>query len=603
MIELMLIAHVWQKASESPQKVQKRASESFTIQTNKNSNPTIQAWYPIFSENFESVTPPALPSGWTVLDGNSNGLTWETYPAGTCSGSVSFTSNYACYDDDAAGSSDDDSYEVLRTPLIYVPPGASAYRVRFDYSFDAFSSTPVETFYVNLRYKSGAGSWNTVRILNLPGNADSLNKTFIMDITSYITGTDDTIQLEFVYDDGGDWGWSAGIDNVLVEGDYTLSNDLAVIGASVVLTSGPSYYFYPPGTTFSYVGDIWVKLQNLGSNPIFNYTVYLRVNATNYGPISGNPLNPNDIDSVVFTSINFNVGSNSIKAYHSLSDDFVLNDTLNTIYNTPPYKSDTVLNYANSLTANDAIGSGGNLGNSHEAVRYDSAKIWPFVVSADSYYITKIFFYHCSTFDPSSCPGGNTRVSLWLDDGTGKPDLNLEIIGKDTTLPSGASGAQLWFIRLPTPIKLEPSILPFYAGRSWNINGTYPFGIDPSTTCVLNYSCWIRADAIAGGAWDQLTNYGLDYSWILGIVVQRKSTGYEEVILPQDAKILRYDNGKIFFNKEIDKDMRIQIYNTSGMVVKDIQVLKGTKVLRIGKLPKGAYVYIIGNKVGKIIVN
>jgi len=605
-MEILFIAHVWQKASDNPQKAQKRASETVLAQSNKNPNPTIQAWYPIFSENFENITPPALPSGWTVIDGNNNELTWKTYPAGDCGNtSVNFPSKFACYDDDDAGQNDANSYEVLKTPLIYVPPGASAYRVKFDYSFDAYTAAPVETFYVNLKYKSGNNPWNTVRILNLPGTADSLNKTFVMDITNYITGNNDTIQLEFVYDDGGDWGWGAGIDNVSVEGDFTLQTDLAVIGTSVELTTGPSYYFYPPGTTFSYVGNVWVKLQNLGSNPVSNYNVYLKVNNTNYGPVSGPSLSANAIDSVQFTNVNFTSATNTLKAYHDLSgDQFSLNDTLNSTYNLPKYKSDTILNYPDNLTAQDAIGSPGNLGNSHEAVKYDSLKIWPFVESADSYYITKVFFYHCSTFNLSECPGGSTRVSLWRDDGNGKPSLSLEIIGKDTTLPSGANGAKIWFIKLPNPVKLEKSILPFYAGRSWNINNSFPFGVDNNSTCILNYSCWYRADNVAGGAWDQLTTYNLNYSWILGIVVQKKeAASTEEIILLDDAKILRYDNGKLLFNVQIDRDMKIQIYNTNGAIVKDIQVPKGTKFVNIGKLPSGAYIYVIGSKVGKIIVN
>ncbi|MEO0178917.1 MAG: T9SS type A sorting domain-containing protein [candidate division WOR-3 bacterium] len=603
MFELMLIAHVWQKISESPQKAQKRASEN-VVQSNKNSNPTVQTWQPIFQENFEGITPPNLPSGWTVIDGNNNGLTWKTYPSGTCAGSVSFTSKFACYDDDAAGSSDNTSYEILQTPLIYVTPGASAYRVKFDYSFDAYTVSPVETFYVNLKYKSGNNPWNTVRILNLPGTADSLDKTFTMDITPYITGTDDTIQLEFVYDDGGDWAWGAGIDNVVVEGDFTFQTDLAVIGTSVQLTNGPSYYFYPPGTTFSYVGNVWVKLQNAGSDPVSNYNVYLKVNNTSYGPISGPSLNSNQTDSVQFINISFSQ-TNTLKAWHDLVDDFAPNDTLNSTYTLPKYKTDTILNYPDSLTAHDAIGSTGNLGNSHEAVKYDSLKIWPFVESQDSYYITKIFFYHCSTFQPNTCPGGNTRVSLWLDDGTGKPDVNLEIIGKDTTLPSGTAGAKLWFITLPNPIKLEPSILPFYAGRSWNINNTFPFGVDSASNCVPNYSCWIRADAISGGAWGQLIDFSLDYSWILGIVVQKKSTGTEEVILPNDAKLFKSEfvkDGKLEFNKPLDRDVRIQIYNTNGAIVRDIKLSKGTKVVNVGKLSAGVYIYIVESKIGKIIV-
>jgi hypothetical protein len=601
MIELIVLSVQISTSNESPVHIQKRALEgSKSVSISKNpTNPSIQTWLPIFQENFEGVTPPALPAGWTATDGDGDGNTWQSYPSGSCSGSVSFTSKFVCYDDDGAGSSNATAYEVLRTPLIYVPSGASAYRLRFDYSFDAWTYAPVETFYVNLRYKSGGGPWNSVRILNLPGTADSLNKTFTFDFTSYMTGSDDTIQIEFVYDDGGDWGWGAGVDNVVVEGNYTLNNDLGIVGVS---PNAGVYYFYPSGSTINPIGSAWVKITNTGTNPQSGFTVYLKVNANTYSQTYAGTLNSNQTDSVQFTNVQYVLGTNNIKAWHGLSDDFVGNDTFNTTLSLNAKATDT-LNYPNSLTANDAIGSNGNLGNSHEAVRYDSATIWPFVVSADSYYITKIFFYHCSTYDPSSCPGGNTRVSLWLDDGTGKPSLSLEIIGKDTTLPSGTSGAKLWFISLPTPIKIEQAILPFYAGRSWNINATFPFGIDDASTCILNYSCWVRADAISGGAWGQLTDYGLNYSWILGIVVQKKSTGYEEVILPKDAKILRYDNGRIVFNKEIEKDTRIQIYNTNGALVKDIQVSKGTRALKVGKLPKGTYIYIIENKVGKIIVN
>ncbi|MCX7947375.1 MAG: T9SS type A sorting domain-containing protein [candidate division WOR-3 bacterium] len=602
-MELLIIAHVWQKSSESVEKAQKRASESATVVSNSKNTPTVQTWLPIFQENFEGVTPPALPSGWTRVDGNNDGISWETFPPGTCAGSVSFNSKYACYDDDGAGQNSPATTEILRTPKIYVQGGANAYRVRFNYSFDAYSPSPVETFYVNLVYWSGNNPPTTVRILNLPGTADSLDKTFLRDITSYITGNNDTIQLEFVYRDAGDWGWAAGVDNVVVEGDYQLANDLATIGVNVQLTSG-GYFFYPPGTSINYAGNIWVKVTNTGTNPQNNIPVYLRVNANNFGPLTISSLNSNQTDSVQFTNIPFNTGNNTIKAWHGISDNFVANDTFNTTYTPPTSKADSILNYPPSLTAGDAIGSQGNLGNSHEAVRYDSIAIWPFVVSIDSYYITKVFFYHCSTFQPSTCPGGTTRISLWMDDGTGKPNVNMEIIGKDTTLPSGTAGAKLWFVGLPNPIKVEQSLLPFYAGRNWNINNTFPFGIDNTSTCVANYSCWIRADAIAGGAWDQLTTYGLNYSWILGIVVQKKATGYEEVVLPNDARLFKTEivkDGKLELNRPLDKNSRIEIYNLNGQIVRNIELTKGTTVINVGKLSKGVYVYVLDGKVGKII--
>ncbi|MEO0212977.1 MAG: T9SS type A sorting domain-containing protein [candidate division WOR-3 bacterium] len=606
MFELMLIAHVWQKASESSQRVEKRIKDIPVYTTNSNSqNPNIQTLIPIFSENFESVNPPALPSGWTAVDGNNDNLTWQTYPAGSCDGSVSFSSKFACYSDDEAGQNSPATIERLRTPKIAIPAGATSYRVKFDYDFDAWISAPVETFYVNLIYWSGNNAPQTVRILNLVGNADSLDKTFTYDITPYVTGSNDTIYLEFVYNDAGDWGWAAGVDNVSVEGDFVFANDLAITGINVQLTSGPAYYFYPPGASFNFTGNVWIKFTNMGTNPQSNFNIHLTVNNIHIGSINySQTLNSNQTDSVQFINISFSQ-TNTLKAWHDLVDDFAPNDTLNSTYTLPKYKTDTILNYPDSLTAHDAIGSTGNLGNSHEAVKYDSLKIWPFVESQDSYYITKIFFYHCSTFQPNTCPGGNTRVSLWLDDGTGKPDVNLEIIGKDTTLPSGTAGAKLWFITLPNPIKLEPSILPFYAGRSWNINNTFPFGVDSASNCVPNYSCWIRADAISGGAWGQLIDFSLDYSWILGIVVQKKSTGTEEVILPNDAKLFKSEfvkDGKLEFNKPLDRDVRIQIYNTNGAIVRDIKLSKGTKVVNVGKLSAGVYIYIVESKIGKIIV-
>ncbi len=596
MIELILIAHVWQKATEGPQRVQKRMNDapSHIVSKSPSSNPTIQTWLPIFQENFESVTPPALPNGWTAVDGNNDGLTWQTYPAGTCAGSVNLTSKYACYSDDDAGSNSPATIEKLITPQITITPGATSYRVRFNYSFDEYSAAPVETFYVNL---VNITQNTTTRILQIQG-ADSLNKSFTYDISALVSGGD-VIQLEFVYDDAGGWEWAVGIDDVVVEGDYNLNNDLAISGISIQLTSGPAYYFYPPGTTLNYAGDVWVKFTNNGSNPLSNFNVYLTVNASNYGPINySGTLNSNQTDSIQFTNISFNATNNTLKAWHNLSDDFVDNDTLNTSYSPPAYKADTILNYPNSLSAGDAIGSTGNLGNSHQAVRYDSATVWPFVESADSYYITKVFFYHCS---PYGCYAGNTRVSLWLDNGSGQPDLNLEIVGKDTTLSASAG---LKFVTLPEYIKLEQSILPFYAGRSWNINNQFPFGVDNGSTCIPNYSCWIRSDGI-GPEWHQLTEYNLDYSWILGVVVQKKSSKYEEVILPNDARLFKSEfvkNGKLEFTKPIDKDVRIQFYNTNGSIVRDIQVSKGTKTINIGKLPPGTYVYVVENSVGKVIV-
>lgn len=37
----------------------------------------------VWSENFDSVTPPAVPAGWTIIDANNDTYTWETYNQGS----------------------------------------------------------------------------------------------------------------------------------------------------------------------------------------------------------------------------------------------------------------------------------------------------------------------------------------------------------------------------------------------------------------------------------------------------------------------------------------------------------------------------------------
>ncbi len=408
---------------------------------------------------------------------------------------------------------------------------------------------------------------------------------------------------------------SVGILNAqLNEYDYTTSLnmppsiDLAVINIRVEVLQGPSYYFYPPGTSFNNItGDVWVKILNAGTIPIPPDTmdpnptypvIYLKVNNLSYSYLYQKVIYGGQVDSVKFSNVSF-TGLNDIIAYHNYLDDYAPNDTMKLLYST--YKADTILNYATTTIASMASGYSGNVGNAHIAVKYDSLKIWPFIENVDSYYITKVLFYHCTQWlNPPDCPSGNTRVSIWKDDGTGKPDLNQEIIGKDTFI----QGRGLYVINLPQVINLQQSMLPFYVGRSWNSwnqnAAAFPFAED--IIRFPGYSNWKRADSILGGNWYHDAS---NTSLILAIVVQKKSSRTEEIILPSEAKLFKSEfirDGRIEFISPIEKDTRLRIYSLDGTLIRDIKLSKGTKIVNVGKLNSGIYVYIVENRKGKIFV-
>ncbi len=383
------------------------------------------------------------------------------------------------------------------------------------------------------------------------------------------------------------------------------SMDLAVIGIRVQMLQGPSYYFYPPDTSFNNItADIWVRILNAGTIPIppdtmdpnpTYPTIYLKVNNSFYSYTYTNVLYGGEVDSVKFSNISL-IALNNITAYHNYLDDDYSNDTLKITYST--YMSDTILNFAIDTTGNAALGFG-NVGNAHIAVRYDSLKVWPFVESVDSYYITGVIFYHCLLFS-SNCPTGNTRVSLWRDDGTGKPDLNQEIIGKDTFI----QGEGFYVVKLNQSIKLEQSILPFYVGRSWSNwdqnNILYPFALGDIQ--LPNYSALRRADAINAGAWEDISSYP---PFVLGIIVQANSSNSKEIIIPSEARLFKSEfvmDGKLEFISPINRDTRLKIYSLDGSLVRDIKLIKGTRIVNVGKLNSGVYVYIVEGNKGRFIV-
>ena len=156
------------------------------------------------TEDFEGS---GLPNGWTntALRGTD---VWTfgspLYVAGLGQG---FPSNAAVFDDDAAGSGNDNAVE-LASP-VYNMSGAASATLSFDYAYNYLS--PNEFFSVEVY--DGA-QW--VEILRLLEDHTPTN-TGALDMLPY---ANDSFQVRFTYDDGGSgWKWGVGIDNFQLDYD------------------------------------------------------------------------------------------------------------------------------------------------------------------------------------------------------------------------------------------------------------------------------------------------------------------------------------------------------------------------------------------------
>ncbi len=211
MINLILIASI---GAGSPSDIKR-----------ENGDNTILAWTTIFSENFETVTPPALPDGWTAIDGNGDNDTWQTYQEDCAMGLVYMDpiSQFACYDDIFASF---DTLEILRTPKIAIPNGANndTTRIRFDWA--CFSAGEALEGRLKIVYWSGSGSPDSTTITVLTGFdciVQNVQGSDTIDFTGFLTGNADTVYFEFIWYDPGDVAYGLGIDNIVVE---TRASDL-----------------------------------------------------------------------------------------------------------------------------------------------------------------------------------------------------------------------------------------------------------------------------------------------------------------------------------------------------------------------------------------
>jgi len=134
----------------------------------------------VFNENFDAVTAPALPDGWTVEDANSDGKFWITSANGqTAPNALKMTYN-------SAMPADDWVYTPGFTPVPNTP-----YKLKFSYK--AASATWAEKFEIKSGATPAAASMTTV----LSAPIDVPLATYVTDSVSFTPTTSDPIYIGF----------------------------------------------------------------------------------------------------------------------------------------------------------------------------------------------------------------------------------------------------------------------------------------------------------------------------------------------------------------------------------------------------------------------
>ncbi len=239
------------------------------------------------SQNFEGVTTPALPSGWTnaTTGGgtgwvtNSGTYNWPLY-------SITAHTKY-CLVDDNGSYHNNPSY--LTSPTFSIAGFGTpylAYDWFYIHAWLTASPNPHEQAWVELS-TDGGGSYNFID--SVPGFSSSVTDwaTQFVNLSSYIGSSN--CKLRFCYADQGGTSTSGiigcAVDNILVY-DAALT-DIAATTVSPVAGSAGDYFLVGAGATFS--GTI----TNYSTTSVASYTAYYQVGAGTpvstviTGPVTG----------------------------------------------------------------------------------------------------------------------------------------------------------------------------------------------------------------------------------------------------------------------------------------------------------------------------
>src|SRR6478735_636802 len=89
----------------------------------------------LFSENFDSVTPPTLPAGWTAANAIGPAPLWETSNSGLPAPAADSPPNSAFIDDPLGVVSD----KMLDSPSVFIPNSPTCLSFANDYVLDSES--------------------------------------------------------------------------------------------------------------------------------------------------------------------------------------------------------------------------------------------------------------------------------------------------------------------------------------------------------------------------------------------------------------------------------------------------------------------------------
>ncbi len=203
-----------------------------------------------WTENFDSVTAPAIPGGWTIIDANDDAKAWVTYAGDAHTSPNSMRVMYH-------GTNATDDYAV--SPPLSLTGGVS---YQLDFYYRAYSASYTEKLKVMLGTAPTVAAMTTT-VIDLGG----FSNTTYQRAKAYFTPSSTGIYYL------GWYGYSAANQYYIYFDTVTVSEAVDYDLAASAIT-GDVFAIAGTQTTHS------VSVQNNGAQPVDSYTVYLK-NAAN----------------------------------------------------------------------------------------------------------------------------------------------------------------------------------------------------------------------------------------------------------------------------------------------------------------------------------
>jgi hypothetical protein len=281
----------------------------------------VSAQTTFFSQDFETGTSVALPSGWTQIT-MATDTGWKVGNNATLQSNsflIPAHTRFACTNDDHCNCNK--SNDLLKTPAINLSTATGAFlSVDVFYNQGTYQGAN-ELATIEVSTNSGT-SWTVVDTLT--GNSGW--NTSLVNLNAYAGNA--SVMIGFRYNDGGGWLFGLAIDNVKVYQPNSL--DLSVISQnlSCFLQKGTPYTLSGTLTNFgsTAISSLNLKYSVNGGAPISTVLSSLNIGSlTSYSFTSGTPWSPSvsGIASMKIWADNLN---GSVDQNHS-------NDTLTATFN------------------------------------------------------------------------------------------------------------------------------------------------------------------------------------------------------------------------------------------------------------------------------